>query len=50
VDVDDARVQVDVAPFERQPFGGTKPSGSREDDHRPIAGREIRGDGIEFGP
>ena len=50
VDVYDPGLQVNVAPFEREPFGRTKPRGSREDHHRPIAGREICCDGIEFGP
>jgi hypothetical protein len=42
VDIDDARLQVDVAPFERDPFGGTEPSGGRvvvklSGDHIPAA-------------
>ena len=48
--VDDARPAIDVAPFERKPFGWAKPSRGREDHHWPIAGREIRGDRVEFGP
>jgi hypothetical protein len=50
MDIDDARLRVEVTPFEREPLGRTKPGGGREDHHRPVAGREIRGDGIEFGP
>ena len=50
VDVDDPGLQVDVTPFEREPFGRTESGGGREDHHRPIAGREIRCDGVEFGP
>jgi hypothetical protein len=50
VDVDNPRLQIDVAPFEREPFGRTKPGGSREDHHRSIAGREMRGESVEFGP
>lgn len=51
VDVDDPRrLQVAVPPFEREPFGGTEPGGGREDHHRPMARREIRDDGMEFGP
>src|SRR5919201_7126843 len=34
VDVDDASLQVDVAPFKREPLGRTKPRGGREDHHR----------------
>jgi hypothetical protein len=50
MDVDSPRLQVEVTPFEREPFGRTKPGRGREDHHRPVAGREIRGDGIEFRP
>ena len=48
--VDDARPAIDVAPFERKLFGWAKPSRGREDHHWPVAGREIRGDRVEFGP
>jgi hypothetical protein len=50
VDVDDPRLQVDVAPFEREPFGRAKPGRSGEHHHRPVTGGEIRGDRLEFGP
>jgi hypothetical protein len=49
-DIDDARHEIDVAPFQCEPFGWAKPGRGREDHHRPVAGREIRGDRIEFGP
>jgi hypothetical protein len=39
VDVDNLSVQVDVAPFEREPFGRTKSGGSRDNNHRPLAPR-----------
>jgi hypothetical protein len=50
VDVDNPRSEVDVAPFEREPLGRTKSGGSREEHHRPITGREMRGHSVELGP
>jgi hypothetical protein len=50
MDVDDARLEIEVAPLEREPFGWTKPGRGREHHHRPVAGRQIRGDRIELGP
>src|SRR5439155_9120839 len=46
----DARLTIDVAPLEREPFGWTTPGGGREDHHRLVTGRQVRGDGVELGP
>jgi hypothetical protein len=50
MDINDARLQVEVTPLKRDPFGRAKPGGSREDHHRPVAGREILRHGIELNP
>jgi len=49
-DVDDPRLSVDVAPFERDPFGWTKPGRGGEDHHRRITRREPRRDRVELSP
>jgi hypothetical protein len=49
-DVDDPCGSVDIALFERDPFGWTKPSRGGEDHHRRIARREPGRDRVELGP
>jgi hypothetical protein len=47
-EVNNARLAIDVAPFERESFGGARPGRGREDHHRPVAMRVIRDDRVDL--
>ncbi|MGH2946511.1 MAG: hypothetical protein ACRDPC_09690 [Solirubrobacteraceae bacterium] len=49
MDVDEAVVEVDVAVLERDPFAGAQAGGGGEQDHRPVDGSELGGEGVELG-